>query len=94
MESYIQRSPHATTFVGPDATALFAAAALRSAINLYLKAGIKVNRAYTPTAMLAAASRYTGIIYPRGNRGLTAALFDLNAWIDRTRKSLKVISKE
>ena len=44
----------------------FAIVVLASALKLYAKTGIKASRAYTPTNMLAAATRYTGNKYKRG----------------------------
>ncbi len=44
----------------------FQAIAIRQALILYAKTGIKANRAYTPTAMLAAAQRITGKTFRRG----------------------------
>jgi hypothetical protein len=52
---------------------------IMSAIKLYLKTGMKANRAYTPANMRAVASQYTGKTYPRSRKGLEAALNDLNA---------------
>lgn len=56
----------ARSFIGREAVDVFACAAIASALRLYAKARIRVNRAYTPTAMLAAATRYTGIKFKRG----------------------------
>ena len=44
----------------------FQCLAIASALELYAKTGIKVNRAYTPTAMLATASHLTGKKFKRG----------------------------
>ena len=46
---------------------------LAGALRLYLRTGMKPNRAYTPTNMRAAASRITGVEYPRGRKGLELA---------------------
>lgn len=89
-DSYIKVGAGHTLFAGPDATKLFAATMLRSAIDLYVETGVKVNRAYTPTAMLAAASRYTGKPYKRGPRGLAAASADLTQWIEAMKAALPV----
>jgi hypothetical protein len=88
-ESFIEANNASMSFVGPDATRLFAATALRGAIDLYVKTGMKVNRAYTPTNMLAAAARITGQAYRRGQ--LPQASADLKAWIDAMRAALPVI---
>jgi hypothetical protein len=90
-ESFVEVGGGHTTFVGPDATLLFAAAALRSAINLYVKTGLKANRAYTPSNMLAAASRITGKPYKRG--GLKRASADLDLWIDAMKAAMPIERK-
>lgn len=48
-----------------------------SAMSLYLKTGMKVNRAYTPTNMTAVVSEYTGKTYARSRTGLEEAYADL-----------------
>lgn len=93
-ESYVETSPAATTFVGSDATKLFAAATVRSAINLYLKTGMKANRAYTPANMLKFATNTTGKTYKRGKPGLTAAAADLEQWIAAMKSALPVVDKQ
>lgn len=55
-----------TSIVGKENTARFAIVVLRRALMMYQKTGMKVNRAYTPTAMLAAASQHTGKKFKRG----------------------------
>jgi len=54
----------------------YRAIAIKHALILYAKAGIKANRAYTPTAMLKAAEDITGIKYKRGQYALAAADID------------------
>lgn len=39
---------------------------IASALSVYARTGMKVNRAYTPTAMLKIASEITGKKYKRG----------------------------
>lgn len=51
---------------GRDAVNVFRAKAIASALRLYAKTGMKMNRAYTPTNMLAAASEITGTKFNRG----------------------------
>lgn len=51
-----------------------------SGLRLYAKTGMKPNRAYTPTAMLRAASEMTGEKYKRGEYERAAA--DLTALAD------------
>ncbi len=87
--SYIVAGTSSTTFVGPDAVQLFAAMALRMAINLYLDTGLKANRAYTPTAMRAAATRITGKPYTRAQ--LAQASADIKAWSDAMKAALPVM---
>lgn len=93
-DSYIERGEAATTFVGPNATHLFAAVALRSAMGLYVKTGMKVNRFYTPTAMAKAATRYTGKTYKASKAGLTQAADDLAQWIAAMKAALPVVDKD
>ena len=45
---------------------VYQAMTLRAAIKLYARFGMKPNRAYTPTAMLATAGRLTGKTFKRG----------------------------
>ena len=55
-----------TTFTGRDEVNTFVLIAVKNAISLYLKTGMKANRAYTPTNMLAKAGEFTGKVYKRG----------------------------
>ena len=52
------------------------------------KSGKKPNRAWTPTAMLAAASKITGRTYKRGQCELAAA--DLKRWADDMAAALPI----
>ena len=58
---------------------VYQALAIKHALTVYANTGIKVNRAYTPSAMLAAASQITGQTY--GRRAYSDAIASLNAWI-------------
>jgi hypothetical protein len=69
-----------TSFTGTPAVNTYQAIALKSAIKIYAKTGMKVNRAYTPTAMLATAGKITGAVYKRGQ--YDAAVAGLQTWID------------
>jgi AMMECR1 domain-containing protein len=91
-DSFVTIGKGGTTFVGPDATRLVAAIALRGAIGLYVKTGMQVTTAYTPSAMRAAASRITGKPYKRTE--LAQAQADLTTWIDAMRAALPVIREE
>ncbi len=66
------------SFVGPDAVALYRATVIASALRFYDRTGMKVNRAYTPSAMLRVATEITGKSYKRGQYLLAAA--DLDVW--------------
>jgi len=90
-ESYIETGEGHTTFVGPDATHLFAAMTLRSAMNLYIKVKVQVNRAYTPKNMLLTASRFTGKTYKRGQ--LKQAAADLHVWIEAMKSAMPIVNQ-
>ena len=81
-----------TSFAGPDAVALYRAMAIRNAIGLYLKTGMKANRAYTPTNMRAAAGQITGKSY-RGRSGLIVAEADLTECINSVKTAMPVVWK-
>lgn len=66
MNSAIEHSSAGTVFSGAEAVEVFRMIALSSALGLYAKAGIQVNRHVTPSRMLAMASEYTGVVYKRG----------------------------
>ena len=65
MKGFIEMQT-AVVFSGPSQVDRFVAVTLRQAIKLYRLHGMKVNRAYTPTAMLARASQLTGKKFKRG----------------------------
>jgi hypothetical protein len=56
----------ATVIDTPEGIQTYRALVIKKACELYGKHKIQVNRAYTPTAMLKAASNITGIVYKRG----------------------------
>ena len=86
-ESHIQsHASGAMSFVGAEATKLYSATVLKSAIKLFAKTGIKVNRAYTPGAMLAAAGQITGKKYKRSQ--YQQAIDDLQVWCDTMSAAL------
>jgi hypothetical protein len=66
-------------FSGPAGVATYRAIALKHGLKLYAKTGMRPNRAWTPTAMLRAASEITGLNYRRGQYETAAA--DLDGWI-------------
>lgn len=69
-----------TTFSGKRGVDTFTAIVLKSGISLYAKTGMKPNRAYTPTAMLAKAGQITGKKFKRGQ--FAEAIAALDAWIN------------
>jgi len=87
-DSEIVAGKSGITFAGPDAVALYQAIAVRSGINLYAKTGMKPNRMWTPTAMLATAGRICGKTYRRGEYARADA--DLTVWIETMKSALPV----
>ena len=68
-----------TSYTTPAQIDTFRATVLLQAIKLYLKAGMQVNRHYTPAAMRRVVTEYTGVTYPRSRQGLEKAYNDLLA---------------
>jgi hypothetical protein len=89
-ESYIKTGPGGVTFVGPDATHLFRAATLISALGL-LKAGITPTRGLTSKRAFAIAKEYTGKDYKRGQHEQARA--DLKVWVEAMKAALPVVTK-
>lgn len=82
-QSYVEHHPHGgTSFVGPDATNLFRARVMASALRLYGSTGIKANRAYTPSAMLRVATEYTGKTYKVSRAECLRAAADVHEWAE------------
>jgi hypothetical protein len=90
-ESYIQTGPGGTTFSGPDATNLFRAATLISALGL-LKAGITPTRGLTSKRAFLLAKEYTGKDYKRGQHD--QAISDVKVWVETMKAALPVINNE
>ncbi len=67
-----QTETGATVFSGRAAVEVFRAKTLASALRLYAKTGMKPNRMYTPTNMLATAATITGQKFKRGQFDLAA----------------------
>jgi len=78
-----------TGYVGPEATEAFRAISIGSALKFYAKTGMKVNRVYTPTRMLAVASSMTGKTYKRGQ--YEQAGDDLIGWANEIKASLPIV---
>ena len=92
MESYVTVTNGKTTgFIGPDAVMLFQTIALRHAIDFYINHKMRVNRAYTVSAMLDAASRTTGNTYKRTQ--LAKASLDLQKWIHAMKAAIPIVEK-
>ena len=65
-----------TTVVTEEDVPRFAMMTLRSAIKLYAKTGIRVNRSYTPTAMKRTVEKWTGETFKRGDWSAMIAALD------------------
>ena len=76
-------------FEGQDATSLYRALALRSALLTFDKYGIQPNRAWTPTAMLTLAKSFTRKTYYRGE--YVRAAKDLTVWIEAMKTALPIV---
>ena len=85
-DSHIHYGKSSTSFVGPDAVEFYAACVVAQALRFYAKTGIRVNRAYTPTAMLAKATSVTGKKYKRGE--YVKAADDLTVWAQTMKAAL------
>ena len=87
-DSHIQYDDNgqATAFVGPDAVAVFQAAALMTGIRLMSK-GIRPHRSWTSMRKaLEQATRYTGHVYKRTEHERACA--DLKIWIETMKSAL------
>jgi len=91
-EAEIIHTEGMTMFSGPDAVAVFRAITLAAALDLYARAGIKANRAYTPTRMLQAATQITGFSFKRGEYALAAN--ELRAWASLMRSGIPETTKD
>ena len=58
---------------------IYQAAVIRQALTMYKKTGMKVNRAYSPKAMMLTAERITGKTFKA--RDYAGAIDALNEWI-------------
>ncbi len=74
-----------TTIATGEGVNVFQAIVIKNAIKLYRATGMKANRAYTPTNMLATAGRIVGKNYKRGE--LEQAQTDLTAWIEAAKEA-------
>jgi hypothetical protein len=87
-DSYIEiNNGRATSFVGPDATALFAAITLKHGL-IMLSKGIKPARHWTKTKALMACKQYTNKSYKLSQ--IELAIFDMNTWIEAMKCTIPV----
>lgn len=75
----------ATVFTGANEVSVFQAIVIKNAIKLYVDTGMKANRAYTPTNMLATAGRIVGKTFKRGQ--LPEAQKELELWIEKKKEA-------
>ena len=66
-----------TALTTPAQIDAFRARVILSAIKIYLNTGMRVNRAYTVSAMGRVASEYTGQMYKATKKGLLQAYLDM-----------------
>jgi len=85
-QSGIDYHKGSTMIYGPDGIAFYRAAAIASALRFYAKTGMKINRAYTPTNMFAAATEITGKTFKRGQ--YLEAAEALTAWAQTMKAAL------
>lgn len=91
-DSHIEFSSTSGTvsFVGADATKLYQAKVVVQGLKA-CKKGSRLNRAYTPTALLRTAGNITGKVYKRG--AYDQAVSDLQTWIEAMECALpKVVN--
>lgn len=72
------------TVVTGESVNVFAALAVKSALSLYIKTGMKANRAYTPKNMREFVTRLTGKTYKASE--LQKAHDDLADLLDETKR--------
>lgn len=85
-DSYISTGPSSTSFVGPDAVALFRVAALISALRLHQKTGMLITRGVSARAMFLHATGITMKTY--GRKDHAQAINDLEVWRDAMSMAL------
>jgi hypothetical protein len=73
-------------FDGPDEIAIFRAIVIAAALDMYATTGMRANRAYTPTAMMAAARKITGRTFKA--RAYALAADALRSWADAKRAAV------
>lgn len=68
-----------------SAVNLYVAASLKTALRLYARTGMRVNRAWTPTAMMRKAQEITG--QKLAARDYMGAVTALESYLDKADKS-------
>jgi hypothetical protein len=76
------------SFSGPRAVSVYQCLVVASALELYAKTGMKANRMYTPTNMLAVATKITGQTF-KGKTKYTDAAAALRAVADAEKAKLE-----
>lgn len=71
----------ATVASGPAAVAVIQATTIATALRMYARTKMRVNRAYTPANMMAMATKITGKTFKRGQ--YVEAADALKEWADR-----------
>jgi hypothetical protein len=89
--SHIAVNQESTAFVGQDATKLYSATCVMIGLRTYAKFGRSLNRAYTPTNMLAFASGITKQKYSKTKDGYLLAAADLKVWCDAMKAALPIV---
>jgi hypothetical protein len=87
-QSHIHVSEGGTSFVGKDGVLLYKAIALKVALRAYANTGMRMNRTWTPTAMMREAAAITKKTYHR--RAYGQAADDLAVWINAMKAALPV----
>jgi hypothetical protein len=77
------------SFVGQDATRLYAVTVLRASIKLHRSTGLIPTRGMTITRLFQRATEITGRPYKRGQHD--AAIADLTTWINTMKAALPVV---
>jgi hypothetical protein len=70
------------SFDGAAGVSIYRATVIASALRTYAKTGLRMNRAYTPSAMMKAAADITGRKFKA--RDYLGAADALKAWADAT----------
>lgn len=90
----VEKTAGGTTITG-DAIGGFRGKVILSAIQLYLKTGMRANRAYTNANMVRAAGEFTRNTYPATKKGLSRAAAELEAMMaGKSLDEIGVVEKD